>query len=761
MSQNVYKKVDYTLQGLIENIKMGEIALPDLQRPFVWKNVAVRDLFDSLYRGYPVGFFLFWETDGIASAKSIGTASKQKPPKLLVVDGQQRLTSLYAVVEGVEVIRDNFKKEIIEIAFDPTVEKFDVVSVTTKRNKNFIPNISVLWAAGADVFDIAEDYVKSLRENREVSDDEARLIRQRLQSVKNLINTPFIALELSSKIDVEGVADVFVRINSKGKTLQQADFILTLMSVFWEEGRRDLEEFSNQTRLPSTGAPSAFNYFITPDPDMLLRAGIGLGFRRARLQYVYALLTGRDLEKDKKNKESGDAQFETLSKEDRRDAQFETLRKAQSQALNLQNWHNYLKCINDAGYRSNKMLSSKLNIIYCYIIYLIGRVQFNIKEQDLARGISQWFFMAALTGRYSSSPESKMESDLARFRDMETGSEFLSELSGICTEQLTDDFWAINLPSNLANSSASNTSMMSYYAALNLLGAKVLYSDRSVSDLLDPSIHSKRSAIERHHLFPRAFLQKKGVDQTLRNQTANYAIIEYTTNAEISDQNPTVYAPVFEERFSNPDLIKMYHWHALPDDWQNIEYEDFLQKRRELMAGIIKEGYETLSYSGGGFETPSVSEVFDSVKNGEDDHQEFKSTLRKNLHTGQNDPKMEMAVLKTISGFLNAGGGTLYVGIADDGTAVGLEEDGFPNEDKFLLHLTNLINARIGQSHNLYINFNIEDYLDKRALVVKCSPSKSAVWTKDGNDQKLFVRTGPSTSELKGAEAQAYIEKRF
>ncbi len=748
MSQSVYKKVDYTLQGLIENIKMGEIALPDLQRPFVWKNVAVRDLFDSLYRGYPVGFFLFWETDGIASVKSIGTASKQKPPKLLVVDGQQRLTSLYAVVEGVEVIRDNFKKEIIEIAFDPTVEKFDVVSVTTKRNKNFIPNISVLWAAGADVFDISEDYVKGLRENREVSNDEERLIRKRLQRVQNLINTPFIALELSSNIDVEGVADVFVRINSKGKSLQQADFILTLMSVFWEEGRRNLEEFSNQTRVPSTGTPSAFNYFVTPDPDLLLRAGIGLGFRRARLKYVYALLTGRDLETGEKD-------------EARRDAQFDILRKAQAQALNLQNWHDYLKCIRDAGYRSNKMLSSKMNIIYCYITYLIGRVQFNINKQDLARSMSEWFFMSALTGRYSNSPESQMESDLARFRNMTSGDEFLADLAGLCAEQLTDDFWTINLPANLANSSANNTSMMSYYASLSLLGAKALYSDRNVSDLLDPSIHSPRSAIERHHLFPRAHLQRQGVGQTMRNQTANYAIIEYTTNTEISDQSPPDYAPLFESRFSNPDLVKMYHWHALPHDWQNMDYEDFLEKRRELMAAIIKEGYETLTYQGGGFDNATASEIFENVKNGEDDHQEFKSTLRKNLHTRQNDPKMEMGVLKTIAGFLNASGGTLYVGVADDGAAVGLEEDGFPNEDKFLLHLTNLINGRIGQSHNLYINFSIEDYLDKRALVVKCLPSKSAVWTKDGNDQKLFVRTGPSTSELKGAEAQAYIEKRF
>lgn len=122
---------------------------------------------------------------------------------------------------------------------------------------------------------------------------------------------------------------------------------------------------------------------------------------------------------------------------------------------------------------------------------------------------------------------------------------------------------------------------------------------------------------------------------------------------------------------------------------------------------------------------------------------------------------MELAVLRTIAGFLNAKGGKLYIGISDDGTAIGLEEDGFPNEDKLLLHLTNLINSRIGQAYNYYIEFNIQDYLDKRALVVQCRPAKSALWVKVDNDQKFYVRTGASTSEMKGADAQAYIENRF
>ena len=121
-----FKKVDYTLQGLIEQIELGIIGLPELQRPFVWKDTKVRNLFDSMYKGFPVGYFLFWANANVESAKSIGTGSKQKSPNLLIVDGQQRLTSLYAVLKAKEVVRSNYEKTQIVIAFNPLEEKFEI-----------------------------------------------------------------------------------------------------------------------------------------------------------------------------------------------------------------------------------------------------------------------------------------------------------------------------------------------------------------------------------------------------------------------------------------------------------------------------------------------------------------------------------------------------------------------------------------------------------------------------------------------------------
>ena len=127
MSETVFTKVDYDLGSLIKYISLGEIGLPDIQRPFVWKNSKVRDLFDSMYKGYPVGYFLFWQSSTIdVTTREIGDEKKQKPPRLVIVDGQQRLTSLYAVIRNIPVVRNNFQSEQIQIAFNPLEEHFEV-----------------------------------------------------------------------------------------------------------------------------------------------------------------------------------------------------------------------------------------------------------------------------------------------------------------------------------------------------------------------------------------------------------------------------------------------------------------------------------------------------------------------------------------------------------------------------------------------------------------------------------------------------------
>jgi hypothetical protein len=269
-------------------------------------------------------------------------------------------------------------------------------------------------------------------------------------------------LELSKDISEEHVAEVFVRVNSKGTPLNQSDFILTLMSVFWDDGRMQLESFCREAKQPSSGGPSPFNYYIKPSPDQLLRVCVGLAFKRARLRYIYSILRGKDLETE---------QFS----EERREQQFEILKAAQQKVLKLTYWHDFLKCIRLAGFMSGKMISSQTNLMYTYVFYLIGRTEYNIETPKLRKAIAQWFFMTSLTGRYTGSAETAMESDLARFRGVTDGEEFLGILRRICDLELTDDYWKITLPNALATSSPRSPSLFAYNAALVLHNANALF----------------------------------------------------------------------------------------------------------------------------------------------------------------------------------------------------------------------------------------------------------------------------------------------
>lgn len=579
----LFKEVGYSLSLLIENIEMGDIGLPEIQRPFVWPNSKVRDLFDSMYRGFPIGYLLFWINGFSEVHRQIGTNVKQKVPRLLIVDGQQRLTSLYAVMKGIAVVRKDYSQERIYIAFRPRDQKFEVTDAATRRDPEFISDISQLWSGSLSRNRFVKSFIRRLGDHRPLSEDEEDELSENIDRLYDLQNYPFRALELSSAVDEENVAEVFVRINSKGTTLNQADFILTLMSVFWDEGRTELEYFCRDARQPSTSAGSPYNYFIQPDPDQLLRVSIGLGFRRARLRHVYSILRGKDLETEEFSDEL-------------REQQFAVLKEAQGYALNLQNWHEFLKVLMRAGFRRGKMISSQNALLYTYALFLIGKRDYGIDSYTLRNTMARWFFMASLTGRYTGSPETKMEQDLALLRGMKSGQEFVQLVDRTIEDTFTEDYWNINLPNALATSSARSPSLFAYYAALNLLGARVLFSKMKVSELIDPALRGTKAAIERHHLFPRGFLKTLGLTSTRdTNQIANYALVEWSDNIDISDKSPSEYFPQYTTRFTQQELNEMMYWHALPKGWEEMEYSEFLEARRKRIARVIRDGFLKLS----------------------------------------------------------------------------------------------------------------------------------------------------------------------
>ena len=747
MSNTIFTKVDYTVESLIKDVEKGEISLPDIQRPFVWNNKKIRDLLDSMYKGYPVGYLLFWKNE--SGDRQIGVEEKQKSPKLLIVDGQQRLTSLYAIIKGKEIVKENYDMARIYIAFNPIEERFEVTDAAIRKDNRYIPDISEIWNSDSSVYNFVRSYISNLETFYNINEEERNKIETAIPNLHNLIKFPFVALELDADIAVEDVSDIFVRINSKGTTLNQSDFILTLMSVFWDEGRKELEQFCSSARTPSKKSISPYNHFIEPDPSQLLRVNTCVGFKRARLRHVYSILRGKDLD-------SGEFSDE------KRNEQFEILKRAQEQTLHIQHWHDYFKCLKLAGYSSKKLVSSNNTLLYTYALYLIGKIKYKIEEKKLQGAISQWYFMSSITGRYTASPETIMESDLAKLRNVTTADQFLNYLSSECEITLTQDFWNITLPNNLATSSHRSPSLFAYAASLTLLNAPALFSELKISALMDPSLTLTRSSIERHLLFPKSYLESIDITQTRDiNQIANYAYVEHNDNSDMSKLSPLEYVPKYKERFTQNDLRSMYHFHALPENWESMEYIPFLENRRKLIASVIQEGYHTLQ---GNYTSTSEKVTLNLqtiLDEGESDAVEFKSTLRKNLATAKNDKTIQTAALKTIAGFLNTNGGTLIIGVADDSTPVGIEEDGFPSEDNMYLYLTHIVNSHLSEKAMLGIHAYFDNYNEYRVMIVECDKSPWPIYAKINNDEKLYVRTGPSTIELPASQISDYIKARF
>lgn len=585
MPEILFTQVNYSLDTLLQNIKLGVIGLPELQRPFVWPNAKVRDLFDSMYRGFPVGYFLFWK-NGIGNGhKKIGMDEKQKSPDSLIVDGQQRLTSLYAVMKGVPVLRKNYKSEKIQISFNPLIEKFEVTDAARRKNPEYIEDISLIWSHKSGIFGVAKDYIKRLKDSREVSEDEITLIQNNINNLDNIRLYPFTVLEVTSAASEEEVSNIFVRINGTGTQLNQSDFILTLMSVFWEEGRKKLEDFCRDARIPPVDKkPTPYNHFIKPEPEELLRASIGFGFKRARLKYAYLILRGKDLETEEFSIEQ-------------RDKQFDILKNAQEKVLDVQNWHEFLKAILSAGFVSDQVISSQNSLMYAYVFYLIGKYDYQIDHSKLRKTIARWFFMTTLQSRYSGSFESIMEQDLNRLKEIKTADKFLALLDHIINDELTEDFWNIGLPNLLETSSSQTPALNSYYAALVNLKAQVLFSTLSVADLLDPALSAKKSAVERHHLFPKGYLDKLGIKAIQEtNQVANFALVEWSDNIDISDDSPATYFPGFLDRYSKEEWKQINLYHALPDKWFLMSYPDFLEARKKAIAKVIRKGFEKLGH---------------------------------------------------------------------------------------------------------------------------------------------------------------------
>ncbi len=583
----LFKTTDYEIKTLIDDVDHGDLALPDIQRPFVWTDTKIRDLFDSLLKGYPIGYLLFWENYHNESSRVIGTLNGNDYQSVrLIIDGQQRLTALYAVIKGKIIIDKDFQKRRVKIGFNPLKAKFVVADASTERNNEFIPDISQIWENNA--LQIYKNYIDRLKTKKEISDEEENLIFNNINALFNIEKYKIVALEMPADLDEEVMADIFVRINNQGTKLSQSDFVMTLLSVYWQEGRSMLEQFSHETIDPNVAKNdySAFNHIMKPAPEDLLRVAVGYSFKRGKMKDVYLLLRGKDFETK---------EFSTQL----RDERFNMLKESVNKTLDNTNWHSFVKSIGSSGYVTENLISSKNAALFSYIFYLIGKYEYSLDSAKLQRLIAKWFVFTSISLRYSSSAETALEADLARLRTIKTAEQFHELLEKIMGEITTNDFWNITFPSQFETSSASSPHLNAYYASLIKLNAPVLFSNKRVSDLIASGVNPRKKFLEGHHIFPKEFLIREygfdaNKDKVIINQIANFTYLEFEDNIKISDDDPKIYYEYMKDRFDQDEFRSMLSIHAIPDNFYALKYDDFLKQRRYLMAQVIKKAFNQL-----------------------------------------------------------------------------------------------------------------------------------------------------------------------
>lgn len=593
---NKYTVNQQTVSVILGWIESNNIAIPEMQRPFVWTSKKVRDLMDSLYRGFPVGYLITWQSQA-APVKGGGHAGYQQ----ILIDGQQRTTALRAAVAGEPVINKHFEKKRVVISFNPQSEEFATATPVLRRSPEWIYDIHE-FLKGDDVFEAMDEYL-----TKNPSADR-RIVGKNLQQLMGIKNAQIGIISLSDELDIETVTEIFVRINSKGVPLSSSDFVMSKISAQGEQGRnlrktidyfahlsvspQSYEELERDTEFVQTKFWPKISWLKNDAEDLydptyvdLIRVASMVAFRRGQISYVVRELSGLDPETRKFDPE-------------RIPAAYDKFEDALLRTVNEYNFKKFLTIVKSAGFVSNKLFSSVNAVNFAYALFLIMRED-KCSDSEVSSVVRRWLVMMLLTGRASGSFETGFERDLSRIA--RHGAK--AALQEIEQSELTDAFWDFGLPQRLESSSINNPQFRSFLASQVKAQAQAFLSKHSsVHDMIE--IQG-----DIHHLVPKDYLRKNGVnDKREYNQVANYAMTETAVNIRIGNRLPADYLDEVKAQIrsgqttlgeitTEADLDKSFEENAVPASLfeTTVEnFEDFLIERRRLMAKKMKEYYFSL-----------------------------------------------------------------------------------------------------------------------------------------------------------------------
>ena len=585
------------IETLLAWVNSGEIAIPEIQRPFVWDSSKVRDLMDSLYQGFPIGYVIAWRNPNVRLKD--GSLSEGKK---ILIDGQQRVTALTAAILGQYVINKTYERVKIKIAFHPIDERFEVQNPAILKDKTWLPDIS--QAINGDLFEMADKYFEL---NPEV---DKKQVRAAFSNLMNIPKKQIGIIELAADLDIETVTEIFIRINSKGVVLSQADFAMSKIASNTEyngnELRKAIDYFCHLCLSPeffkhivdNDKEFAASEFFqkmqwlktenedlYDPDYNDLIRVAFTTQFNRGRLSDLVSLLSGRN--------------FETRTYEDSiAEASFATLKVGVLNFINETNFKRFLMIVKSAGFISPKLIRSQNVINFAYIVYLKLK-ELGVNSVAIESYVRRWLVYSILTGRYSSgSPESVFDFDIKQI-STKPFEQYLNEKED---GELSDAFWNASLPQSLDTSVASSP----YFHVF--LASQVKANDRGFlsKDVLVGDLISLRGDI--HHLFPKDYLKKHGLDRSKYNQIANYVYMQSEINIKVGNKPPKDYFELIASQMqennkqvsglsSQEELLINLQMNAVPADITHMsleDYNDFLIARRKLMAAKIKDYYHSL-----------------------------------------------------------------------------------------------------------------------------------------------------------------------
>jgi hypothetical protein len=593
-----YSVTPHPIETILTWVKSGEIAIPEIQRPFVWEAAKVRNLLDSLYRGYPVGYLISWRNPTVKLKDGTSSAGKR-----VLIDGQQRVTALMAALLEREVLTKDYETVRIRIAFHPGDERFEVANPAIRKDAAWLPDVSVLFSPEARLLQTTRDYVTA---NPGVDEDD---IFATLERVRKITNNHVGVIELAEDLDIETVTEIFIRVNSAGAELSQADFAMSKIAANEVYGgntlRKAIDYFCHLTVAPDfysqiekvDGAFAASEFYskmrwlkdvnddiYDPNYTDMLRVAFTSEFGRGRLSDLVALLSGRNF--DTKQYEEAIAE-----------ASFDRLKTGIHRFMNQTHFERLTMILRSAGFVTSNLISGQNAVNFAYIMYLRGRSE-GLPASELERLVRRWYVMALLRGRYTGSPETAFDLDI---RQVEARG-LIDYSDTVFESELPDSFWTGLLPQQMDTSSAISPYFLAYKAAQAKAGDPGFLSrDIKVLDLL-------LNRTDVHHIYPRNYLKGQGLPRGRYNQIANFVLAQSEINIAIGDKPPDRYFAELADQCSGgpvryggiTDAEQMranLRAHCIPESMLNgqiPEYSQFLDQRRLLMADKIRRWFYSL-----------------------------------------------------------------------------------------------------------------------------------------------------------------------